>query len=142
MNNHPENNLTNDSTAQHADVTIYNQDSEASTDSIKELYKISGHEKLTANAMELMLPQLKTVLAGLPEALIQDLVNVDDMIDLIVPIYKKYLSEQEVQAICNFYRSPIGKKYVRVWSYIQADLHDAQQKRVQLKLQKDYATHR
>lgn len=43
------------------------------------------------------------------------------VLDLIVPIYAKYFSDQEIQGLIQFYETPLGKKAVRVLPKIAAE---------------------
>ena len=36
--------------------------------------------------------------------------NVDDLIDLTVPIYEKYYTENEIEQLIKFYKTPLGRK--------------------------------
>jgi hypothetical protein len=36
------------------------------------------------------------------------------LLDLIVPLYDKYLSEEEIKALIQFYRTPLGQKTIQV----------------------------
>ena len=42
----------------------------------------------------------------------RELFNVDEIIARLVPIYAKYYTTQELQAIINFYKSPAGEKHI------------------------------
>jgi len=37
--------------------------------------------------------------------------TIDDLIDMLVPVYSKYLSIEDLQGLIVFYESPVGKKY-------------------------------
>jgi len=39
--------------------------------------------------------------------------SVDDLVDLLVPVYQKYLSQSDLEKIIAFYETPVGKKYAR-----------------------------
>ena len=41
-------------------------------------------------------------------------VDADEMIEMVIPIYQKYLTEEDIQAINAFYNTPEGKKLIRV----------------------------
>ena len=50
------------------------------------------------------------------------------LIDLIIPIYDKNLSREDVQALVTFYSSPLGHKVITVLPQISAEAHEAGKK--------------
>lgn len=44
---------------------------------------------------------------------IKDGINVDEIIDRLIPIYDKQFSEEDLKAFINFYASPAGRKLVQ-----------------------------
>lgn len=40
----------------------------------------------------------------------QSKLKTDDLLDLIVPIYDKYLSKEDIDGLAQFYQTPLGKK--------------------------------
>jgi len=44
----------------------------------------------------------------------QKSVDAQELVDLTVPIYDKYLTEADVDGLLEFYNSPVGKKFVSV----------------------------
>ena len=48
-----------------------------------------------------------------------------DLIDLIVPIYDKYYSEQEVDELVAFYNSPVCKKTISMMPMIMQESMEA-----------------
>lgn len=50
------------------------------------------------------------------------------LLDLEVPIYDKYFSDDEIKALIQFYQTPVGQKLARVTPSITLDLRAASQK--------------
>jgi hypothetical protein len=36
------------------------------------------------------------------------------MVDLVIPIYDKYLSDEDIRALTQFYATPLGKKVITI----------------------------
>lgn len=90
---------------------------QASAESVKQLMNKTGAGELGVQAMNQMLPALKNLVPDAPEAFWDDYMagfNPEDLIEMTVPIYQKYLTEDEIQAINAFYDTPAGKKLIRV----------------------------
>ena len=47
--------------------------------------------------------------------------NPDEMIELITPVYEKYLTAEDLESIIKFYKSPAGKKLLEAQPKIMKD---------------------
>ena len=77
----------------------------------------TGAGEVGVQVINQMLPAMKQLVPNAPEEFWQDFmaeINADEMIDLVIPIYQKYLTEEDIQAINAFYNTPEGKKLIRV----------------------------
>ncbi len=96
----------------------------ASSQSIKQLMQKTGAGDMGLMAMNQMVPALKQMIPDAPEKFWQDFMaefNADDLEEMIVPIYKKYLSQEEIDAINAFYDTPAGKKLIKVQPLIMQE---------------------
>ena len=96
----------------------------ASAESVKQLMNKTGAGELGVQAMNQMLPALKNMVPEAPEAFWKDYMaefNPEDLIEMTVPIYQKYLTEAEVQALNDFYDTPAGKKLIKVQPLIMQE---------------------
>ncbi|MCK8044207.1 DUF2059 domain-containing protein [Shewanella sp. 1CM18E] len=90
---------------------------QASAESVKQLMQKTGAGELGVQAMKQMLPALKNIIPDAPESFWTDYMaefNPEDLVEMTVPIYQKYLTEEEVQALNAFYDTPAGKKLIKV----------------------------
>lgn len=88
----------------------------ATEKSTKELMVLTGAGDMGIQMMQGMLPQLKKMVPQVPESFWTDLmkeVDPNELVDLIVPIYAKHFSEEEIQQALAFYRSPAGRKMIQ-----------------------------
>jgi hypothetical protein len=77
----------------------------------------TGAGDMSMQMMNQMLPALKQMIPDAPDKFWQDFmsqVNGNDIINMTVPIYQKYLSQEDINAINAFYDSPAGKKMIKV----------------------------
>lgn len=93
----------------------------ASPESVKNLLNKTDSGQMGIQAMKQMLPALKKMVPDAPEKFWQDFmaeVSPNDLVDMVIPIYQKHLTQNEVKAINAFYDTPAGKKLIRVQPYI------------------------
>ena len=90
---------------------------------IRKLFEIQGTKKSMEQVFAGMRENMKPSLAKmLPPGEYQDKLiplffekfqtklKTDDLLDLIVPIYDKYLSKEDIDGLAQFYQTPVGKK--------------------------------
>lgn len=90
---------------------------QASAQSVKKLMDKTGAGNLSMQMMEQMIPALKNMLPNAPETFWEDVmkeIDADGIIGLVIPIYQKYLTEEDVTALNSFYDTSAGKKMVSV----------------------------
>jgi hypothetical protein len=88
----------------------------ASSQSIKELLDKTQAGDMGIQAMNQMLPSLKVMVPDAPDNFWREFmagVNSDDLVEMIIPIYQKYLTEKDISELNKFYSSPVGKKLIR-----------------------------
>lgn len=94
---------------------------------IRHLLDLVGAKKLMEQTVTVSLEQLKqTLLLALPksdrtqkiaESFIQRFqkkFTAEGLTDLVIPIYDKYLSEEDIKGLIQFYSSPLGQRAAKV----------------------------
>ena len=84
--------------------------------SVRELMAMTGAGDLGVQVMQQMMPGLKKLGPELPDAWWDEFmkgVDPDDLVALLVPIYQKHFSEEEIRETIRFYRSPTGRKVIQ-----------------------------
>jgi len=87
----------------------------AKKESIKLLMEKTGAGDIGKQMLNQMIPALKSMIPNAPENFWKDMmqeINSEQMIDLIIPVYQKHLSEKDVRAINAFYDTNAGKKLI------------------------------
>lgn len=89
----------------------------ASKISVEKLMQRTGAGQLGLQVMNQMLPSLKKMIPDAPETFWRDFmaeVDANEMVNMVIPIYQKYLTEEDVKVMNRFYDSETGKKLIRV----------------------------
>ena len=84
---------------------------------IRKLLKITGSGELGTQVMGQMIGNMKKAMPQVPEKFWTDFmkeVHTDELVDLIVPVYDRNLTQGDVTELIHFYESPTGKKFVAV----------------------------
>lgn len=96
----------------------------ASKESIQTLMQTTGAANMAKQMSVQIIPMLKKLVPEAPDSFWEDFfkeINAEQINELIIPIYQKYLTEQDVQAINAFYQSPVGQKLIRVQPQISKE---------------------
>ncbi len=96
----------------------------ATKESVMTLMKKSGAGNTGNMMVEQMIPALKSMMPDAPESFWTDMkaeMNVNNVIDLIVPVYQKHLTEKDVQSINAFYDTKAGKKLIEAQPLIMQE---------------------
>lgn len=81
--------------------------------SIRTLLALTGSAKLGQQVMDQIIETFRRGSTNAPPAFWDEMrrkLKADEMVDMIVPIYARYYSKQELDQLITFYRSPIGRK--------------------------------
>jgi uncharacterized protein len=108
---------------------------------IRKLLELTGATMTMELTMQSMEKNIKPVLANsLPpgdyrEKLINlffekfhSKLDLQKLIDLAVPLYDKYYTDEDIKGLIQFYETPLGKKTVKALPNLMAELTDAGQK--------------
>lgn len=100
-------------------VTTFSFSQENSTykTSLKQLIQISGSEAAYNSALDQMISIFKQQQSNVPKEFWDEFaieLNKDaigQLINMILPVYQKHLTEADLKGIIAFYETPLGKKY-------------------------------
>jgi hypothetical protein len=79
----------------------------------KELLKVMGSAQLAKQMMDMMIASYKQNLPDVPNEFwdeFQKEVSINDLLEMIAPIYTKYYTDDELLQLIAFYKSPLGQK--------------------------------
>lgn len=95
---------------------------------IRKLLEITGSGNLGIQVMNNMINSYKQMMPNVPQTFWDNFikeVNAESLIELIIPIYDKYLTHEEIKDIIRFYESPSGRKLIKVLPSITEESMEA-----------------
>jgi len=98
---------------------------------LQKLLNVSGSEASYKVAIDKMLGMLKQQKPGIPEEFWTEMntemkkSSITELIDLLLPVYQKHLSLNDLQQIIIFYETPAGKKFAEKTPFILSDSMEA-----------------
>lgn len=95
---------------------------------IRRLLALTGSAELGMQVMEQMFRSFQRSMPNVPESFWTELrkeVHPDDLVELIVPIYERNLSEADIDALVTFYESQAGKRFTAALPKITAESQSA-----------------
>ena len=98
---------------------------------IRRLLDLAGGGKIGVQVMNQMLENFKKSLPQVPERFWDDFmkeVNPDDLVNLVVPIYARYLDASDIKDLIRLYDTPALRKFVKVQPQIVHDSQEAGQR--------------
>lgn len=87
----------------------------ASVESVKELMDKTGTGEMAVQAMNQMLPVIKKMVPEASEEFWAEFmkeVNPEDLVTMIIPIYQKHFSQEDIDAVNVFYDTKAGKNFI------------------------------
>lgn len=98
---------------------------------IRKLLKLMGSARMGVQATEQLVRTYQIALPQVPPSFWRQLsaqITEDALIELIVPIYDRNLSHDDVRALLTFYSSPAGQRFLKALPEIQRESHVAGQR--------------
>jgi hypothetical protein len=80
---------------------------------IEKLLRLTGTERLMGQMANQLIASFKVQMPQVPETFwtkFQQKMNTREMIDLIIPVYDKYYTLEDLKAVNAFYETPAGQK--------------------------------
>jgi uncharacterized protein len=97
---------------------------------IRQLIELTGVANVSADTLRQIIAPLKAGFPQVPQEFwdtFEKEIHSDELIDLVVPIYDKYYTRDEIHDLTLFYQSPVGQKTIKVLPKLSADAIDAGQ---------------
>jgi uncharacterized protein len=108
---------------------------------IRKLLEVSGARKIMEDTMAAMTDTIRpTLVNSLPPgdyreklsdlffAKFKSKANLTEMLDMAVPVYDKYFSQEEIRGLIRFYETPLGQKAISTMPQLMNDLRGMGQK--------------
>ncbi len=84
---------------------------------IRELLEVTGSAKMGIQMMHAMIESYKNSYPKTGDAFWDSFmaeVKADDLVNLIIPIYAKYYTDEDIIQLTAFYKTPIGQKTIQI----------------------------
>lgn len=91
---------------------------------IRALLKATGAGSMGVQMMDQMITSLQPMAPQLPATFWDEVrteFNAEELINLVVPIYAKHLTHEDVKGLIAFYESPVGRKMIAVQPALMAE---------------------
>ncbi len=114
-----------------APAVAASEDKEAKMADIRELVRLTGGGNMGKQFIEQMINSMKSTSPNVPEQFWNDLaaeINVQELEDLNVPIYDKYLSHEDIKGLIAFYQSPLGQRFIGALPQIMQEAYTVGEK--------------
>lgn len=99
-------------------VSGYAQSNAEYSAALKKMFLVSGSNETYKMAIKQMISMYKSQSTLSPEKLksLEDEMlktSMKDLTDMLVPVYKKYMTISDINEMIKFYESPVGKKFAK-----------------------------
>ncbi|MBE8966730.1 DUF2059 domain-containing protein [Nostocales cyanobacterium LEGE 12452] len=87
------------------------------TNNIKKLFEITGVKNISRQIITQLLNDLKSDYPQVPQKVWDNFAaefKSDEIVNEIVPVYKKYFTNEEIKQLIRFYQTPLGQKTITV----------------------------
>ncbi|MEH2194788.1 MAG: DUF2059 domain-containing protein [Nostoc sp.] len=94
---------------------------------IKKLFELTGVKNLSQQIITNLINELKSNYSEVPLKVWESFaaeIKSDELVDQILPIYKKYFTNEEIKQLIAFYQTPVGKKTITVIPQISQESYD------------------
>jgi uncharacterized protein len=84
---------------------------------LKKMLEVAGSEESFKTAIKQMFGMFKQQHSNVPDAFWEEAekefseTSMDELVDMLSPVYQKYMTEADLKKIIEFYQTPVGKKY-------------------------------
>ena len=88
---------------------------ERDEDRVRYLIELSGEADMGVMVFENMMMSFRDIFPDVPGEFwdrVVDAVERDDLMDILVPIYRKHFTAEDVAGLIRFYESPLGRKLI------------------------------
>ncbi len=109
---------------------VFSAHGQTKKDDIKKLLDVMGTKAQFAQMVDLMLKDMQSA-APAPDEFWTKFkagLKADSFIEMLIPIYDKHFSHDDIKKIIQFYESPVGKKLVSVTPQLTQDSYSAGEK--------------
>ncbi|MDR0668747.1 MAG: DUF2059 domain-containing protein [Treponema sp.] len=97
---------------------------------ILKLLEMTNAQSQAVQMFDLMLPDLSQLAPQAPAefwTMLKEKINVDSFVELLIPLYDRHFSHNDIKELIRFYESPIGRKMLEVTPALTQESYGAGQ---------------
>lgn len=109
-------------------ASLHTISAQTKIEKIKELMYITNSGDMGVMMIERFIEHYSQLMPDVPPAFWEEFkkeISSDGLINLVVPIYDKHLTEAEIDELLRFYKTPVGSKFVQTLPAIYQESYDA-----------------
>lgn len=98
------------------------------TEKIKELMYITNSGDMGVMMIDRFIEHYSQLMSDVPATFWEEFrkeISSEGLIDIVVPIYDKHLTEAEIDELLRFYKTPVGSKFVQTLPAIYQESYEA-----------------
>ena len=102
----------------------YSQATREKEREIRQLLEVTGTTKTMPEMMDQMIAEFRKALPAVPSEFWDDFrkeIKMDELVGLMVPVYDKHLSLEDIKAANAFFATPSGKRFAEKMSVMSAE---------------------
>ena len=107
---------------------VFSGYSQTKTQDINKLLEITNTKSQAAQMFDLMMPSFIEMLPNIPLTFwttFKSKIDLDSFVNMLIPIYDKHFSHNDIKELIQFYESSIGKKYLEATPSITQESYRA-----------------
>ncbi len=100
-------------------ITVFGQVDKEYNETLKRMFVVSGSEKSYQAVIKQMFTMFKQQYSDVESDMWGDLENefsktsLNDLTKMLVPVYSKYMTLEDLKELIKFYETPVGKKFAK-----------------------------
>jgi hypothetical protein len=107
---------------------VFSTHSQTKSQDIVRLLEITNTKAQAAQMFDLMMPSMLAAVPDVPSAFwttFKSLLDLESFVNLLIPIYDRHFSHDDIRGLIQFYESPVGKKFIEVTPQITMESYAA-----------------
>ncbi|MDP2060383.1 MAG: DUF2059 domain-containing protein [Flavobacteriaceae bacterium] len=100
-------------------ITVFGQADKEYNETLKRMFEVSGSEKSYQAVVKQMFTMFKQQYSDVELDVWGDLekefskTSLNDLTEMLVPVYSKYMTLEDLKELIKFYETPVGKKFAK-----------------------------
>ena len=100
-------------------ATVFGQVDKEYNETLKKMFEISGSEETYKAVISQMFTMFKQQYSDVKVDVWNELekemskTSLNDLIDMLISVYSKYMTKEDLEGLITFYETPVGKKFSR-----------------------------